>query len=161
MLGRIMAVATKKLSGPSFAASAAAARPSNVISTMAAFPSSLFSGYGTTAAATLQLPPQSQNCRRWHWQIHLTKKFDKESGTYKYEEWTVARALKVTKAALREPMLVDGTSLLSRDLARTAHVKPTRARKLRKEEVEYNRKMKRCDDLLRYIQFINDKKMNK
>lgn len=160
MLGRTSAVAAKKM-GLSFAA----ARPSNmIVSTTAAFPHvvSSLSGSGTTTscstilAATTQLP----QCR-WHWQIHLTKKFDKESGKFKYEEWTQSRALNVTKAAVKEPTLVDGTSLLGRDLAHTEHIKPTRIKKRRKEQVQYSRKMKRTEDLLNYIQFINDKKMNK
>jgi hypothetical protein len=164
MLGRTMAVAVKKLSGPSFAA---AGRPSHVVSTIAAFPHnvvspSLLSGSGTTTPTILQLPPQSQNyCRRWHWQIHLTKTFDKESGKFKYDEWTESRSLNVTRFAIHQPTLVNGTALLSRDLGRTEHVKPTRLKKLRNARVEYTRKMKRVGDLLNYIQFISSKNRHK
>jgi hypothetical protein len=155
MLGRSSAAAANRLG---LAAVAAAARPGNVACTIAAFPHVVSSGLSASGTrATQQQLPQC----RWHWQIHLTKRFDKESGQYKYDEWTESRTLNVTRAAVKEPMLVDGTSLLVRDLAHTEHIKPTLVKKRRTQAVEYSRKMKRVSDLLNYIQFINDKKMNK
>lgn len=99
------------------------------------------------AASALQ-----QQQRRWNWQIVLKQRVDKETGKLKYDDWS-----KVIMT-MKEPTLVDGTSLQKRSWARKRHIKPTMMKKLVNQRKEYRRSIKRIDDLTNYIKFMNDAK---
>jgi hypothetical protein len=92
--------------------------------------------------------------RRWNWQIYLKQRQDKETGKLKYDDWN--RVI----MTMKEPTLVDGTSLQKRSWARKLHVKPTTRQKLINQRKTYRRQIKRIDDLTEYIKFMNDFKKN-
>lgn len=89
--------------------------------------------------------------RRWNWQIFLTKRFDRATGTYKYPDWD---RLVLT---MKEPTLYDGTSLLRRSQLMKFHIKPTTMRKRAKERKVYNRSVKRVEDLMKYVKFTKER----
>ena len=103
--------------------------------------------------ALLQPPPPQQH--RWNWQIFLDRRFDKETGKYKYDDWD--RVI----MSVKEPRLANGMSLLRRSLMRNHHVKPTTKKKRVNEGKEYRRKIKRIDDLTNYIQFMKEVRKKK
>ena len=57
----------------------------------------------------------------------------------------------------QEPTLLDGTSLLRRHLANERHIKPTTIRKRLNAQKVYKRSVKKIDDLLSYITYIQQK----
>jgi hypothetical protein len=86
---------------------------------------------------------------RWYWQGFLTKRFDRATGEYKYDDWEkiVMGSQEPTKA---------GKSLLQRHLNNEEHLKPTEIKRRTAARIIYNRKIKRIDDLTKYIQFMKE-----
>ena len=78
----------------------------------------------------------------------------RESGKLKYDDWD--RII----MTMKEPRLVDGTSLQKRSWARKEHVKPTMRNKFISQRKVYRRQIKRIDDLTNYIRFMNEAKNN-
>jgi hypothetical protein len=86
---------------------------------------------------------------RWNWQGFLTKRFDRASGQYKYDDW------ERVMLGSQEPTK-GGKSLLQRHLNNEEHIKPTEIKRRTTSRVLYDRKIKRIDDLMKYIQFMKD-----
>ena len=99
----------------------------------------------------LQLQPRrtAQSSVRWNWQGFLTKRFDRATGEYKYEDWekVIMGSSEPTKA---------GKSLLQRHLNNEEHIKPKEIKRRTTARVIYERKTRRIDDLTKYIQFMKD-----
>jgi hypothetical protein len=71
----------------------------------------------------LQLQPRRiQTSVRWNWQGYLTKRFDRATGQYKYDDWEriIMGSQEPTKG---------GKSLLQRHLNNEEHIKPTEAKR--------------------------------
>jgi hypothetical protein len=88
-------------------------------------------------------------CVRWNWQGFLTKHYDRATGTYKYDDWDSV----VTGSP--EPMK-GSQSLLQLHLRKERHIKPTEEKRRNAARVTYERKIKRVDDLTKYIKFMQD-----
>lgn len=72
-----------------------------------------------------QLQPRrtQKNSIRWNWQGFLTKRYDRATGQYKYEDWD-----KVLYG-YQEPNK-GGVSLLQRHLENEEHIKPTAIKRM-------------------------------
>ena len=88
-------------------------------------------------------------CVRWNWQGYLTTRFDRATGKYKYDDWDqlIMGSQEPTKA---------GKSLLQRHLYNEEHIKPKEIKRRTASRIIYDRKIKRIDDLTKYIQFMKD-----
>lgn len=86
---------------------------------------------------------------RWNWQGFLTQRFDRASGQYKFDDWEklMLGSQEPTKA---------GKSLLQRHLNNEEHIKPKEIKRRTTSRVLYDRKIKRIEDLTKYIQFMKD-----
>lgn len=84
---------------------------------------------------------------RWNWQGCLTKYFDRATGTYKYEDWDniLAGSAEPTKR---------GQSLLQMHLRSERHIKPKEVKRRTNDRVIYERKIKRIEDLTKYIKLM-------
>jgi hypothetical protein len=87
--------------------------------------------------------------RRWNYQVFLTRRLDRKTGQYKYDDWEyLARGF-------QEPTLLSGETLLSRHLKQKEHIKPTEQNRRLNDAKLYRRSRKHVEDLTSYIQFVN------
>lgn len=86
---------------------------------------------------------------RWNWQAVLTKRYDRATGTYKYDDWE-----EIMRGA-SEPNK-HGQSLLERHLRNEEHIKRKKVKYMKKDRIKYERTVKRIDDLISYIKFMKD-----
>jgi hypothetical protein len=87
--------------------------------------------------------------RRWNYQVFLTRRLDRKTGQYKYDDWEyLARGF-------QEPTLLSGETLLSRHLKQKEHIKPTEQNRRLNDAKLYRRSRKHVEDLTAYIQFVN------
>jgi len=108
--------------------------------------------------ATLRQPVQASLLRspvlvggiRQNWQVVLGRRFDRATGTYKYQDWDEL------VFSFREPTKHDGTNYLQRHLNQEEHIKPTELKRRINERKVYRRSVKRLEDLTSYIQFMRD-----
>ena len=87
---------------------------------------------------------------RWNWVGVRTKYFDKASGTYKYREWD-----EIIQQCT-DPVNGKGENLLHRHTENERHVKRKDVRRMNKDRVEYERKVRQIDELTNYIKFVRD-----
>ena len=103
----------------------------------------------TTASRSESLVARIEQQRRGNFQAILRRKLDRQTGTYKFEDWdTVMRGF-------HEPQLTSGQTLRDRDWRNDEHVKPTELKRQLKSAKVYRSKVKQIDDLIDYVQFIN------
>jgi hypothetical protein len=116
----------------------------------AATASSLLSSNNSQLSPLLQQPQDgSSMSRRWNYQVFLTRRLDRKTGQYKYDDWEyLARGF-------QEPALLSGETLLSRHLKQKEHIKPTEQNRRLNDAKLYRRSRKHVEDLTSYIQFVN------
>jgi hypothetical protein len=95
------------------------------------------------------IPNKIQQSIRWNWQGFLTKHYDRATGKYKYDDWDNIML------GAAEPMK-GSRSLLDRHLNNEEHIKPKEVKRRTAARVIYERKIKRIDDLTKYIKFMRD-----
>jgi len=110
---------------------------------LSSYARSILSGVPKNA---LQRPLLRQN-----WQIVLQKEKQK-NGEYKYPDW------EEVASDIPEPMKNSRLSLLDRHLRNTEHIKPTEMKRRINSKKEYERSLKKLNDLTKYIHFIRDSK---
>lgn len=87
--------------------------------------------------------------RQPHWQAYLYKRYDRATGEWKYVDWEeIIRGVE-------EPHK-NGQWELERHWSQKRHLKPNVVRQRKKDRKEYNVKVKKIEDLVKYIQFMKD-----
>jgi hypothetical protein len=115
--------------------------------------SSLLSSNNSQSPSLVQQPQDGSmigsTSRRWNYQVFLTRRLDRKTGQYKYDDWEyLARGF-------QEPSLLSGETLLSRHLKQKEHIKPTEQNRRLNDAKLYRRSKKHVEDLTSYIQFVN------
>jgi len=88
--------------------------------------------------------------RQSHWMAYLQQRVDRKTGEKKYVEWSeIIRGVE-------EPMK-NGKHEVDRHLGQKRHIKRNVLKQDKKDKVIYNRKVKKVEDLLKYIQFMKDR----
>jgi hypothetical protein len=87
--------------------------------------------------------------KRWNYQVFLTRRLDRKTGQYKYDDW------EYLAKGIQEPTLLNGETLLNRHLKQEEHIKPTEGNRRLNDAKLYRRSRKHVEDLTSYIQFVN------
>jgi hypothetical protein len=109
--------------------------------------------------ALLQLAtrrPAVNRCGSWtvlptraHWQGTIQKRFDRETGTWRYQDWDEVML------SSAEPMK-GNRPLLDRYLAQKKHIPPSEQKRRLQDKRIYDRSVKRIRDLTKYIKFARE-----